>query len=299
MRSRSRTLTALATIILVSAGCGAGTASSTSRPTDPGSAGSPAVASADSGQPAASPSTWPTITPLSASWVKPTTDAPIKDYKVGLAATIVGVTSEVTFKIAWSTGSFAGCSSKKPSSAGTWSCTVDLLKTGVPPGKLKASFDVVDASGKAFTNLAPTRTITYAAVPPMPVTTYKIVSQKWNSSGSSDVEVDKVTWTEAAGYATQYRLYGVKGCLNYSAKTNGQPCLVEHMKLPAKNLELIKTASGSTRSMTLKHTITGELCGGTIWCGPFDSLVLRADNAYGQSVFAIVLSEDVCYECVY
>ena len=85
--------------------------------------------------------------------------------------------SEVTFKLAWS-GSFAGCSSKKPSSTGTWSCTVDLLKSGVPPGKLKASFDVLDQSGKASANLAPTRTITYAAVPPKPVTTYKVVSQK-------------------------------------------------------------------------------------------------------------------------
>ena len=79
--------------------------------------------------------------------------------------------SEVTFKVAWSPAHSPGCSSKKPSSAGTWSCTVDLLKAGVPPGKLKASFDVLDASGKASTNLAPTRTITYAAVPPKPVTT--------------------------------------------------------------------------------------------------------------------------------
>ena len=298
MRSGTRKLTALASVILLIAGCGASATSSASRPIDQGSASSPALGVAGPGSPAASPSAWPTLTPLSASWVKPTADAKITDYKLELTASTVGVASEVTFKVAWS-GSFAGCSAKKPSASGTWSCTVDLLKAGVPPGKLNASFDVLDASGKASTNLAPTRTITYAAVPPKPVTTWKVVSQKWNSSGSSYVEVDKVTWVAPAGYATQFRLYGVKGCLNYSAKTNGQPCLVEHMKLPAKSLELIKTASGSTRSMTLKHTIDGEMCGGTIWCGPFDSLVLRADNAYGQSVFAIVLSEDVCYQCVY
>ena len=60
---------------------------------------------------------------------------------------------------------------------------------------------MLDRSGKATTNLAPTRTITYAAVPPKPVTTYKVVSQKWNSSGSNYVEVDKITWVAPAGYA--------------------------------------------------------------------------------------------------
>jgi hypothetical protein len=290
-------LTAIAMFTIVAAGCGASASSSASQPS-PGSAASPPAGSADGGSPAASPSAWPTITPLSASWVKPAADAKVRDYKLELTASTVGVASEVTFKVAWS-GSFAGCSAKKPSPADTWSCTVDLLKSGVPPGKLTASFDVLDRSGKATTNLAPTRTITYAAVPPKPVTTYKVVSQKWNSTGSNYVEVDKITWVAPAGYATQFRLYGVKDCLNYSAKTNGQPCLVEHMKLPTKSLELIKTASGTTRSMTLKHTIEGEMCGGTIWCGPFDSLVLRADNAYGQSTFAIVFSADVCYECTY
>ena len=302
MRSRSTTLTALAIVILVCAGCGASAPSSASPPTGQGPAGSPALGSADPGSPAASPSAWPTITPLSASWVKPAADARITDYKIELTASTVGVASEVTFKLAWS-GSFAGCSSKKPSSSGTWSCTVDLLKSGVPPGKLKASFDVLDQSGKASANLAPTRTITYAAVPPKPVTTYKVVSQKETSSGTSMVEIDKLTWTEPAGYATQFRLYGVKGCPNDSTKTDGQPCVVEHMKLPAKSLELIKTMSGSARSVTLTHTMPEGECGDPIWCGAphgsFSALLLRADNAYGQSTFAIVLSIDICHECVY
>jgi hypothetical protein len=303
MRSGSGTLAAFAMVILVSAGCGASTTPSASRPTDQGSAGSPAMASPDPGSPTASPSTWPTITPLSASWVKPAADATIKDYKLDLAATTVGVASEVTFKVGWSTGSFAGCSSEKPSSAGTWSCTVDLLKAGVPPGKLKASFDVLDRSGKSSANLAPSRTITYAAAPPKPVTTYKVVSQKYASNGSSYVETDKLTWTEPAGYATEFRLYGVKGCPNASSKTDGQACLVENMSLPKGTLELVKKMSGSTRSVTLTHTIPEGECGGTIWCGAaqgdFGALVLGAYNAYGQSVFAIVLSTDVCYQCVY
>ena len=44
-------------------------------------------------------------------------------------------------------------------------------------------------------------------------------------------------------------------------------------------------------------------CGDPIWCGAphgsFSALLLRADNAYGQSTFAIVLSTDICHECVY
>jgi hypothetical protein len=295
-------LAALATVILLIAGCGASATSSTSRPADQGSAGSPSAGLVGPGSPAASPSAWPTLTPLSASWVKPAADAKITGYGLELTASTVGVASEVTFKVAWS-GSFAGCSAKKRSAAGTWSCTVDLLKAGVPPGKLNASFDVLDAAGKASTNLAPTRTITYAAVPLKPVTTYKMVSAKAAKDGLSTVQTDKITWTEPAGYASEFRLYGVKGCPNASSKTDGQPCLVEHTSLPKGSLELVKKMSGSTRSVTLTHTIPEGECGGTIWCGAthgdFGALVLAAYNAYGQSTFAIVLSTDVCYECTY
>jgi hypothetical protein len=45
------------------------------------------------------------------------------------------------------------------------------------------------------------------------------------------------------------------------------------------------------------------MCGDFIWCGAahgsFDALVLRAYNAYGGSVYEIVLSTQVCYECTY
>jgi len=289
--------------IFIAAGCGSSSTPSASRPTDPGPAGSPSATRADGGSPSAPPSAWPTVTPLSASWVKPAKDVKIKDYRIDLTAATIGLATEVTFKVAWSGGSFAGCTAKKPTAPDTWSCTVDLLKSGVPPGKLTASFDVLDRSGKTSTNLAPSRTITYAVVPPKPVSTYKVVSQKYSTTKPSMVEVDKVTWTEPAGYATQFRLYGVKGCPNYAAKTNGKPCLVENMKLAAKDLELIKTVNGAARSITLTHTMEGEMCGDSIWCGAphgsFGALVLRADNAYGQSVFTIVLSSDVCYDCVY
>lgn len=209
-----------------------------------------------------------------------------------------GDVAEVAFKVAWSGGSFAGCSATKATPGGTWSCTADLLRFGVPPGALKVSFDVLDATGKVIKGLAPTRSITYAVVPPKPVTTYRVVSSKTTSDGAQ-TEVDRITWTEPVGYATEFRLYGVTGCLNYSKATDGQPCLVEHMPLPAKNLVLIKKVSGTTRSIVLKHTWVGELCGDTLWCDSFDSLVLGAYNAYGQSVLAIPISTPVCFECTY
>ena len=232
------------------------------------------------GSSAASPSAWPTITPLSASWVKPAADAKVTDSELELTALTVGMASGVTFKVAWS-GSFAGCSTKKPSTSGTWSCTVDLLKAGVPPGQLNASFDVLDASGKASTNLAPTRTITYAGGPRRSRSPPGRSSrEKDASNGSSYVETDKLTWTEPAGYASEFRLYGVKGCPNASSKTDGQPCLIEHMSLPKGSLELVKKMSGTTRSVTLTHTIPEGECGGTIWCGAthggFGALVLAA-----------------------
>jgi hypothetical protein len=75
------------------------------------------------------------------------------------------------------------------------------------------------------------------------------------------------------------------------------------MSLPKGTLELIKKMSGSTRSATLTHTISEGECGATIWCGAaqgdYGALVLGVYNAYGQSTFGIVLSTDVCYQCVY
>jgi hypothetical protein len=208
----------------------------------------------------------------------------------------------VAFTVTWPGGSFGGCSAKTATTAGTWSCTVDLLRLGVPPGVLKASFDVVEANGKVAKGLDAARSVTYAVLPPKPQTTWRVVSNTGTPDGG-DIEVDKLSWTEPDGDATEFRLYGVIGCPSWSEANDGQPCLVEHTSLPAKSLELIKAVGGTTRSIVLKHTIPQGACGPEIWCGAphgsFSALVLGAYNAYGQSVFAIPVSIDVCFGCTY
>jgi len=248
------------------------------------------------------PSTPPAASPsdaLAAFWIKPADNSTVKAYRLDLAATTAGDgATQVEFKVQWLSGSFGGCSATQPTTDRTWSCTVDLLMLGVPPGRLKVSFDVLDASGTATAGLAPARTITYVVAPPRPETKYTQVSVKYRSDGSR-VEVDKITWTEPKDYATEFRLYGVIGCPNESEATDGQPCVVEHMQLPLGSLKLIKKVDGTTRSMVLTHTITAELCGPSLWCGDFGALVLGAYNRYGQSIFAIPVSSDVCYGCTY
>ena len=295
MTFRSRPGTILVAFTMLIAGCGATTASPASALTEGTAAVSPPAGIANLASIAPVSSLSAAVT---TSWVKPAAGATVKDYELTFAVTTSGGdVSEVGFKIAWSGGSFAGCSAKQAAAGGTWSCTADLLRFGVPPGALKVSVDVLDANGKVIKGLIPARSIIYAAVPPKPGTTFRVVS-KVTSSGQT--EVDELTWTEPVGYATEFRLYGVTGCLNYSAATDGQPCLVEHMPLPAKNMVLIKKVSGTTRSLVLKHTWDGDgLCGDTLWCSDVGSLVLGAYNTYGQSVYAIVASTPVCYECVY
>lgn len=293
MTPRSSFATVLLAVAVSTAGCGATIAPSASFVSQP----STAISTAPSISPA-SPS--PNGGALEASWVKPAADATLESYTLDLAAKAPGGdVAAVAFTIQWTGGSFAGCRSTKPSAGGRWSCSVDLLGSGVPPGSLDLSVDVVDGAGTVTHDAAPPRSITYAVGPPKPVTTYDQVSYKPTSDGGS-IEVDKITWTEPEGYATEFRLYGVSGCPNEtSSATDGQACLLEHTKLPPASLGLIKTVKGNVRSIVLTNTTPPDACGPSLWCGPYDSLVLGAYNEFGQSVFAIVVSRGTCFGCTY
>jgi hypothetical protein len=250
VRSQLRAFTVLLIGILMVAACG----SSSTPPTLP-----PTAAPSSSGAVASAPPVpAPSRAALTASWVRPAVKSKLKTYRLDLAAKTVGPAAAVTFKVAWSGGSFAGCRANEPTADHVWSCSADLLGFGTPPGNLDLSFEVLDSDGTVAKDLAPARSITYAIVPPKPVATYRVVSNKATTDGTRTIETDKVTWLEPAGYATEFRLYGFHGCPNDSKKTDGQPCLVEHMKIPANSLELVKKVSGSARSMTLKHTLGGE-----------------------------------------
>jgi hypothetical protein len=291
--ARSRTVALLVVVALATSACNATVAPSAP---SPAASGSVAPQSPTSPSATAAPSASGALT---AAWVTPAANATIRTSELILQATTTGGSaSGIAFKVEWPGGSFAGCRTTKARPDGSWSCTTDLLKAGVPPGPLTVSFDVQDPSGATASGLAPARSITYAAVPPRPVTTYRQVSLKQRPDGSA-VEVDRITWTEPDGYATGFRLYGVTGCPNESEATNGQPCLVEHTPLPASRLKLIKTVGGTTRSILLRNVIPPDACGPSLWCGDFGALVLGAYNKYGQSIFAIPLSTEVCFGCTY
>jgi hypothetical protein len=172
-----------------------------------------------------------------------------QDYKLELTASTVGVASRS--HSGRLVGSFAGCSAKKPSPADTWSCTVDLLKSERPAWQAQGLLRCAGSVGKATTNLAPTRTITYAAVPPKPVTTEGRL-QKWNSSGSNYVEVDKIAG-RARGLRHAVPPLWREGLPQLFGEDERSTLPGRAHEAPAKSLELIKTAGGTTRSMTLKH----------------------------------------------
>jgi hypothetical protein len=65
------------------------------------------------------------------------------------------------------------------------------------------------------------------------------------------------------------------------------------MPVPRSNLKLLGRAPGDARSMTVSWEHGGA--------GPevYQSILIRATNTFGDSIFTIVHSEDVCYGCTY
>jgi len=242
----------------------------------------------------------PSSPALTASWIRPKAKATVKTTKLELAAKVIGAVS-VHFRAEAADGSFAGCRSTKPTKD-VWSCTIDLLAKGFAPGALTVSFEVQDPAGLTLRMLAPTRLVNYHVPPPKPITKFTVLPEPppdEDTDTGIGTEVDKITWTSPPGYATEFRLYGVQGCLNASKAHDGDPCLVQNMSLPAKSLEFIKKVRGSARSMTLTNTYTAsDSCGVMFWCGDYGSLVMSAYNDYGHSTFAIVATQEVCWNCI-
>ena len=102
-----------------------------------------------------------------------------------------------------------------------------------------------------------------------------------------------ITWTEPDGAASGFLVYGVTECLRYAKKNHGKPCLVRGMQIPRTTLKLLGRAPGDARSMTVSWETGGA--------GPelYQSILIRATNSFGDSIFTIVHTEDVCYQCTY
>ena len=130
-------------------------------------------------------------------------------------------------------------------------------------------------------------------VPPKPGDpTFTLAKQTPKAGGGSTVEYE-ITWTSPAGLASEFLAYGVTTCLRDSKKYHAKPCLVKGMKIPRSSLALIGRAPGDARKMTL----TWDL--GEAGPGPYASILLRASNSFGDSIFTIVQTENVCYQCTY
>jgi hypothetical protein len=238
-------------------------------------------------------------------WTAPDLDAKLASSKVRLEAWVKPFATDttatgVTFRAAWDGGDATLCEGAiEPD--GFWGCTADLLKVGVPPGPLSMTFDVSDSTGHVTPAAAGELTVTYAVVPPKPTgTKLTEVSSTLNADQTASTLVEKLTWTAPAGYATEFRLYAVTYCPNDSPTAkDGTPCLSPGTPLKASKLRLVKKVDGAARSMTLTHSIPEGLCEPFAWCDDTYALVLGAYNAYGQSVFTIVRSIDICKTCTY
>jgi hypothetical protein len=300
----------LVAIVLVACGNtsspSASPGSSTSAPGVPTATAAPTGAPTDvpvaTPEPTSPESLAPTVE-IGGTWVLPQAGAKITQYTARLSARLSvppeSTVTKVVFRVAWSGGKKVACTATETTVKGNWACTVNLLERRVPPGKIAFTFDVNDPTGRIAAAPGGKRSATYAVPPPKP-TGVKLsrVSQTTNADGSTAL-VERLSWREPAGYATEFRIYGVTKCLNESAKNNGKPCLVQDTPLPSSALAKRKTVDGSKRSATLRYTIPEGECGGTLWCSDDYAIVLGAVNDYGRSVFAIARSADVCWQCTY
>jgi hypothetical protein len=190
-------------------------------------------------------------------------------------------------------GLVAGCS------AGPVSQATSIPTTGAPAGDASPSPAAAPSAGDTEAPPpteppAPTEpAATPIDVPPKPGDpTFALVKETPKAGGGSTVEYE-ITWTSPAGLASQFLAYGVTECLRYSKKYDDKPCLVKGMKIPRTSLALIGRAPGDARKMT----VTWDL--DEAGPGPYSSILIRATNSFGDSIFTIVQTEKVCYQCTY
>jgi len=236
----------------------------------------------------------PSAHAVTATWTSPKAGAKVTTYKVKLSVRPnvqpggVAV-AKIVFRAAWSDRTKVACSAVKPAASGAWSCMADMVKLGIPPGKVAFSFDVADSSGRIQKAPTDSRTVSYAVVPPEPT---KVGMKLVKNAGFTWVY--RVTWSEPDGYASGFRLFYVKGCPNYPKSPKGTPCLAEHTPLGQGVLTRVASAKGTARSLTFSRDDTGAcVMENGLFCDSIGAVVLGAYNSYGESVLAIVKSATV------
>ena len=151
-----------------------------------------------------------------------------------------------------------------------------------------------EPSEDAVASVAPaTPTSIPDAPPPKPGDpTWTLANETTDASGKTTTTYE-ITWTEPDGAASAFLVYGMTVCLRDEAKYDGQPCVVRGMKIDKDTLIQIGQAPGDARAIRVSWESSGE------GPGPYPAILLRATNAAGDSIFTIVHSNTVCFQCTY
>jgi hypothetical protein len=293
---RAIRLVAVVLAVVVLAACDAVAptvpSSASEEPLDP----TPGATSREATATAETPTSEPTIDPtpeplvLGGTWVQPKPGGRVTSYSMTLSArptaTGDGVTTftKVVFSATW-TGAArkVACKATEPGKNGVWGCKSNLLALGVPPGKLTLSFDVFGVGVPVARSPDGPRRVTYAVRPPRPTRTrLQQLEQPDFDRGGNLATLHRVRWSAPAGYADEFLVYETFECPRPSTRKNsGKPCFVAGTPVDTSKLELRAKASGDARSVKVRLT--------EYECGPsHGTILLRARNSYGKSVFAIV-----------
>jgi murein DD-endopeptidase MepM/ murein hydrolase activator NlpD len=166
------------------------------------------------------PVTPPTV--VSGTWVAPKDGATLTTSTLTLSARPAMTPSTLTvtkvaFSIKWGSTTKAACSTTKAGSGDVWSCKVDLLKLGAPLGKLTLTFDVTDSLGDVAKAPAGGRPVIFGMLPGAPGNVHFDPHCIQNMNCGNVISAT-VTWTQAPGIVTGYRIYW--GVVNdFCAKT--------------------------------------------------------------------------------
>jgi len=306
-----RSVTALLTVIVLVAACGAASTPPAPSPaaTTPGVTSqqvtpAPPTQSSPTATPAAEPIDALTPGPLvlGGTWLRPKANARLTSYTTILSAkptaagTGVTTFTKVVFSATWAgTTKTVMCKATTPAASGAWTCKANLLALGVPPGKVTFSFDVYGEGVPVARSPDGPRRVTYAVPPPRPAKTrWEMIEPAKTADGgiypdcgngtgvACPTSTYRLRWSAPAGYADEFLVYDTWECPRDSKKGNvGTPCFVVGTPVDVSGLELLARAPGDARSVKVRLTEPE--------CGPsYSTILLRARNAYGRSVFAIV-----------
>jgi hypothetical protein len=261
----------------------------------PSSAATPPAGAAPTQQSTANPTPEPLV--LGGTWVKPKAGGRLTSYTPTLSArpnaTGDGETtiSEVVFSADWAGAEkTTACKATEPGRNGIWSCQANLLALGIPPGRVTFSFDVTGAGVPVAHSPDGLRRVTYAVEPPRPTNTrLQQIEQPDFVNGDNHPLLHRVRWSSPAGYADEFLVYETFACPRPSTKeNNGKPCFVAGTPVDTSTLVLVAAAAGDARSVKVRLW-EGECVEG------HGTILLRARNAYGRSVFAIVEAAPVIW----